>query len=218
MNKKTLILIGAGPGLGNAIAREFGKHDFRVALIARNADRLKTYEDELAALGYEVMTHAGDAAKPETLTTAINAIREAWGTPDALVYNVGITVPDGDREITSELLMERYQVDVASAYHSAMVVATDEFAEKKGAIIFTGGGFAKTFQPLLFLKPLCIDKAALNGANIVLHHLLEPKGIFVGSVLVSGVIAPGDERYDPDTIAKEYWKMYTDRNEFEVAY
>ena len=54
--------------------------------------------------------------------------------------------------------------------------------------------------------------------NIVLHYDLEPKGIFVGSVLVSGVIAPGDEKYDPALIAKQYWKMYTERKEFEVAY
>lgn len=99
-----------------------------------------------------------------------------------------------------------------------MVVATAEFAKKKGAIIFTGGGFAKTFRPILSLKPLCIDKAALNAMNIVLHHELEPRGIFVGSVLVSGVITPGDEQYDPGRITKEYWKMYEERQEYQVLY
>ena len=76
---------------------------------------------------------------------------------------MGITEPDGDRPITSALLMQRYQVDAASAWHCAMLVATEQFAQKKGAILFTGGGFAKTFQPILALKSLCIDKAALNA-------------------------------------------------------
>ena len=97
-------------------------------------------------------------------------------------------------------------------------MATDEFAQKKGAIIFTGGGFAKTFQPILALKPLCIDKAAMNGMNIVLHAEYEPRGIFVGSVLVSGVIEKGDPKYDPALIAKQYWKMYKERKAYEVAY
>jgi len=216
--KKTLILIGAGKGLGNAVAKEFAAHDFRVALMARNEARLAEYVKEFAALGYEAVAKVADAAKPETLTKAIGEVVSEWGTPDALVYNVGITVPDGDREITSELLLERYQVDVASAWHSAMTVATDDFAAKKGAIIFTGGGFAKTFQPISFLKPLCIDKAALNAANIVLHHEMAPRGIFVGSVLVSGVIAEGDTKYDPTLIAKEYWKMYIERKEYEMVY
>lgn len=40
MDKKTLILIGAGKGLGNAIAREFAAHDFRVVLMARDRAHL----------------------------------------------------------------------------------------------------------------------------------------------------------------------------------
>lgn len=216
--KKILILVGAGKGLGNAVAKEFATHDFRVVLIARNQEHLGEYKEEFKAEGYEVYTKVANALYPETLTKAINEVTAELGTPDALVYNVGITEPDGDREITSQLLMERYQIDTASAYHCASLVATEEFAAKKGAIIFTGGGFAKTFQPILFLKPLCIDKAAMNAMNILLHHELEPKGIFVGSILVSGVIASGDKRYDPALIAKEYWKMYTERKAFEVAY
>ena len=114
--------------------------------------------------------------------------------------------------------MERYQIDAASAYHCAMLVATEEFARKKGAIIFTGGGFAKTFKPFAGYKPLSIDKAALNAMNIVLHKELEPEGIFVGSVIVHGAIILGDQKNAPDVIAKEYWKMYTERKEFEVLH
>ena len=58
----------------------------------------------------------------------------------------------------------------------------------------------------------------MNAMNILLHYELGAKGIFVGSILVSGAIAPGDKRYDPALVAKEYWKMYTERKEFEVAY
>jgi short-subunit dehydrogenase len=216
--KKTLILVGAGKGLGNAVAKEFATHAFSVVLIARNKEHLEEYRGEFEAEGYEVYTKVADALYPETLTKVITEATAELGTPDALVYNVGITEPDSDRAITNEFLLERYQIDAASAYHCATLVATKEFAAKKGAIIFTGGGFAKTFQPISFLKALCIDKAALNAMNIVLHQALEPQGIFVGSVLVSGVIAPGDNKYDPALIAKEYWKMYTERKEFEVAY
>jgi NAD(P)-dependent dehydrogenase (short-subunit alcohol dehydrogenase family) len=216
--KKTLIIVGAGKGLGNAVAKEFAFHDFRVVLVARNVERLQGYVEEFTQLGFEASYKVADAAKPETLTQAIRETEAEFGTPDALVYNVGITVPDGDRPITSELLLERYQVDAVSAYHAATVVATEEFAKKKGVIIFTGGGFAKTFQPITFLKPLCIDKAALNAMNIILHHEMEPRGIFVGSILVSGVIDPQDPKYAPAVIAKEYWKMYVERNEYEVAY
>ena len=154
-----------GKGLGNTIAKEFATHNFRVVLISRKKEHLDEYQEEFKAEGYEVYTKVADALYPETLTKAIDEITTDLGTPDVLVYNVGITEPDGGRAITSELLLQRYQIDAASAYHCASLVATDEFAGKKGAIIFTGGGFAKTFEPILFLKPLCIDKAAMNAMN-----------------------------------------------------
>ena len=216
--KKILILIGAGKGLGNAIGKEFASHDFRVVLIARNKERLDEYEKNFRSEGYEVYTKVANALYPNTLTKAIEEMISELGTPDVLVYNVGITEPDGEREITNQFLLERYQIDAASAYHCATLIATEEFSAKRGTVIFTGGGFAKTFQPISSLKVLCIDKAALNAMNIVLHQALKPKGIFVGSVLVSGVIAVGDLKYDPAMVAKQYWKMYQERNEYEIAY
>lgn len=218
MSKKTIIVIGAGKGNGNAIAREFASHDFRVVLMARSREHLEEYKKEFEAEGIETYVKVMDAAKPETVVSAIQDTVKELGTPDVLVYNVGITEPDGDRKIDSKLLLERYQIDCASGWDAAMTVATDDFAAKKGAILFTGGGFAKTFQPIPILKPLCIDKAAQNAMNIVLHYEMEPKGIFVGSVLVSGVVQPGDPKYDPALVAKQFWKMYTERKEFEVAY
>lgn len=216
--KKTLIVIGAGPGIGNAVAREFASHDFRVVLVARSADKLSEYRSQLEAEGIEVHTKIADAARPETLTAAIAEVRAELGTPDALVYNVGVTEPDGDREITGDFLVERYRVDVASAWDAANAVLTEEFAAKKGAILLTGGGFAKSFAPIPFLVALCIDKAALNGLNIMLHDRLAPTGVFVGSVIVSGAVVPGDEKNDPGLIAQQYWKLYTERSAPELVY
>ncbi|MDE7311953.1 MAG: SDR family NAD(P)-dependent oxidoreductase [Eubacterium sp.] len=69
--KKTLILVGAGKGVGNAVAKEFASHDFRVVLIARSQEHLKEYEEELQGQGYEVYTKIADALYPETLTKYI---------------------------------------------------------------------------------------------------------------------------------------------------
>ena len=218
MEKKTIIVIGAGRGNGNAIAKEFAAHDFRVVLMATSKGHLEAYKKEFEAEGIETYVKTMDAAKPETVVSAIEDTVQELGTPDVLVYNVGITEPDGDRKIDSKLLLERYQIDCASGWDAAMTVATDDFAAKKGAILFTGGGFAKTFKPIPILKPLCIDKAAQNAMNIVLHYELGPKGIFVGSVLVSRVVQPGDPKYDPALVAKQFWNMYVERKEFEVAY
>ena len=214
--KKTVIVVGAGKGLGNAVAREFAGHGFRVVLIARSEAHLAAYKEEFEADGIETYVKTADASKPETLTAAIQAVQRELGTPDCLVYNVGITEPDGDRALTNDLLMQRYQVDCASAWHCTNLVATEAFGAKKGCVIFTGGGFAKTFKPSPGISVLSVDKAALNGMNIVLHNLLEPKGIFVGSVIVKGVIDPNTD-HNAANIAKAYWKMYEDRGDYEMV-
>lgn len=216
MPKKLCFLVGAGKGLGNAIGRLFASHDFHVVLMSRDQNHLNEYASEFKRLGYEVSTKVADAAHPETLTKAITEATRELGTPDVFVYNVGITRADGDLPITCELLLERFQIDVASAYHCAQLVATDQFAEKKGAILITGGGLS--YDPYPSYTPLSIDKTALNAVTTILSKRYSPKGIYVADINVKGAITPGDKVYDPDLIAKEYWKAYTERKEILIPY
>ena len=43
--KKNIVVVGAGKGLGNAVAKRFGKSGFRVILIARNVGNLYSYKE-----------------------------------------------------------------------------------------------------------------------------------------------------------------------------
>lgn len=49
MDKKTIVVVGAGQGLGNHVAKKFGREGFRVVLMARNGESLITYQREFAA-------------------------------------------------------------------------------------------------------------------------------------------------------------------------
>ena len=62
---------------------------------------------------------------------------------------------------------------------------------------------------------LAIDKAALRGLTLAMRGELEPKGIFVGTVMVCGVIG-GNEHFAPANIAEKYWQMYQERKDWEV--
>lgn len=215
MDKKTIVVVGAGQGLGNHVAERFGKEGFRVVLMARNGQSLKTYQQKFENDGIETHTYAVDAASPETLTAAFNQVEQQFGTPDVLVYNVGITTPDEPGRMDSAELMRHYQVDVASAYTCANAVLTDEFARKNGAILFTGGGLA-LFPNVAYL-PLSLDKAAIRALAIALHNEWKPKGVYVGTVTICGSIG-GSEYFDPARIAETYWKMYNERGECETVY
>lgn len=212
--KKTIVVLGAGNGCGNRVAEKFGRNDFRVILIARNAEHLAEYEKEFKGKGIEVYTKTADAAVNESVTKAFDEIKTEFGVPDVLFYNVGITLPDAslDEEKNAELLIKRYQVDVAGAYHAMQQVIGEEFSKKQGTILVTGGGFA--LYPMDEFLPLSIDKAALRALCIALHNKLKEQNIYVGTLTVTDSIVPGG-KCDPALLAEDFWKMYTDRSECE---
>ena len=132
---KTVVIIGAGSGLGFGLAKKFRNEGFKVVLIARNEQSLMEMCEQL---GENVFYKTADASEPENLKKAIEEIKNEYGTPDAVIYNVGITAPDSNN-LTAETLVEHFKADVAGAYTTAVTFANEEFAKKKGAIIFTGG-------------------------------------------------------------------------------
>lgn len=214
--KKTIFIVGAGKGLGTAIGRKFGANDFRVVLMARNEENLKVYKQEFQAEGIEVYTKAADAADDTAMETALNEAVAEYGTPDVFVYNVGVTIPDSmqDNGISTSVLRDRYQVDVAGAYHCIQHIATVDFAKKNGSILVTGGGLA--MYPSADYLPLSMDKAALRAMVQALHPVMKEKGIFLGTLTVCSVIAAGSS-CAPDTLAEKYWQQYSERKDWEIV-
>ena len=94
-----------------------------------------------------------------------NRVAEKFGTPDVLFYNVGITGLDSEikEEKDVDLLMERYKVDVAGAYHAIQQVLGEDFSPKNGVILVTGGGLS--LYPMYDYLPLSMDKAALRAKD-----------------------------------------------------
>ena len=213
--KKTIIVVGAGSGLGNGVAEKFGMENFRVILIARNQEHLKKYAEEFETKKIEVHTIAADASDFERIAEVFNDITNRYGTPDVLFYNAGITIPDAEVNINADVLVKRYAIDVAGAFNCIKLIDTPEFAEKKGAVLITNGIFA--VQPHADYLPLSMDKAALRAMIQALAPVYKEKGIFIGSVQIRGIIG-SSEHFEPKNIAKEFWKLYENRDSSEIIY
>ena len=213
--KKTIFIVGAGKGLGTAIGRKFGKDDFRVVLMARNADSLSSYAEAFKAEGIEVYTKTADASDDAAMSKALAEAVAEYGTPDVFAYNVGVTTPDSALAdgVTPAVLRERYQVDVVGAYNCIQTIATEDFAKKNGVILVTGGGLA--MYPSADYLPLSMDKAALRAMVQALHPVMQEKGIFLGVLTVCNVIAEGST-CAPDILAEKLMTQYTERKDWEV--
>ncbi len=65
IDNRRLLLVGAGPGLGMAVARLFADGGYRVTLVARSPDGLGRLAAGLADTGAQIDTIAADASDPE---------------------------------------------------------------------------------------------------------------------------------------------------------
>ncbi|HIY94040.1 SDR family NAD(P)-dependent oxidoreductase [Companilactobacillus sp. HBUAS56275] len=210
---KTAVVIGVGEGLGKSLAKKFGQENYRVFILARSMDKLTKISEELKNEGVEAIPVVTDITDKANFTNSLNTIKEQTDTIDTLIYNAGITAPDGDK-LTVSQLSDHLNLDVIGAYQ-AVLELEDKLSMTDGSILFTGG-FAAV-QPFPGFLGLAVGKAALRNLAKGLHDSFQNKNIFVGTVTIYGEIKRGTH-FDPDNIAESFWKLNQDRNEWEIDY
>ncbi len=215
MSKKTIAVLGAGPGLGNHIGKEFGNHGFRAVLLARREDALKQYVGELEKSGIESDYHVVDCSDNDSIKSALAAISQKYNGIDVLAYNTAVLQGGSPLELTPDELVKRYQVDVAGALCAVQQVIPYMKEQKEGAILLTGGGLA--LDPVPAFLSISVHKAALKALASALHKELSSDGIFTGIVNIKGNIG-SDDYYSPARIAALFYQMYEKQNETEITY
>jgi short-subunit dehydrogenase len=199
-----LLLVGAGPGLGTAVARRFAVGGYRVTLVARSTDGLRDLAGTLADTGAEISTVAADAGDPDGLGARMRELYRGDGAPGVIVYSAVMGAPDRLLSSTAAHLQAAYSVDVIGAIVVAQVAAPAMRAAGFGTILVTGGGFAD--HPIPALATVSLGKAALRSAATILGADLAPDGIRVATLTIAGQIAAGTS-FDPERIAERYWEV-----------
>jgi short-subunit dehydrogenase len=204
IDNRHLLLVGAGPGLGTAVARRFANGGYRVSLVARSTDALSDLADDLVDTGAQIDTIAADASDPEGLRARMAELYTEDGAPGVIVYNAVMGAPDSLLSSSVEHLQTAYAVDVISAIVVTQVAAPAMRAAGSGTIIMTGGGFAD--HPIPVLATVSLGKAALRSAATMLGADLGPDGIRVATLTIAGQIVAGTA-FDPESIANRYWEV-----------
>ncbi len=199
-----LLLVGAGPGLGMAIARRFAVGGYRVTLVARSADRLGDLAGSLSDTGAEIRTIEADAGDPDGLGARMAELYGQEAAPGVIVYNAVMGAPDQLLSASVAHLQAAYAVDVIGAIVVAQVAAPAMRAAGFGTMIVTGGGFAD--HPIPALATVSLGKAALRSAATMLSADLEPDGVRVATLTIAGQIVAGTA-FDPARIAERYWEV-----------
>jgi short-subunit dehydrogenase len=204
IDRRHLLLVGAGPGLGLAVAHRFASGGYRVTLVARSTDRLGELASRLADTGAEVNTIEADASEPEDFGARMTELYRRDGAPGVVIYNAVMGAPDRLLSSTVAHLQNAYAVDVIGAIVVTQSAAPAMRAAGFGTIIVTGGGFAD--HPIPALATVSLGKAALRSAATMLGVDLGPDGIRVATLTITGQIVAGTS-FDPARIADRYWEV-----------
>jgi len=91
LSGQNAIVTGASQGLGRAMAIALAASGARVALVARNAEKLAETAKLIADAGGNAEVMAADVSKKEEIEKIVETVAEEWGQLDILVNNAGIT-------------------------------------------------------------------------------------------------------------------------------
>ena len=199
-----LLLIGIGPGIGMAVARQFGRAGFDILMIARDADNLRRFEQELADDGIRSRGFAVDIVDEAAFTTLLAQLASDHPDLDVLHYNASAFNPAPPSAISLPTFHQDFQINTVGALIAAQAFLPAMKSRGNGTIFLTGGGSALKAPPEL--ASLSIGKAGMRNLALCLADECFPLGIRVATVTVCGMVQPGT-KYDPEIIAGEFWRL-----------
>jgi NAD(P)-dependent dehydrogenase (short-subunit alcohol dehydrogenase family) len=213
--KPVAVVVGVGPGTGAALARRFAQ-GYRVALVARSADYLKTLADEIRSRGGEALEATADVGNFSEAASAFAVIREKLADPEVLLYNAGSGVWGSIVDITAEQYEAAWRVNAFGAFLCAKEVAPAMVARGHGVMLFTGATAGVKAGPRsIAFGPA---KFAMRGLAQSLARDLGPRGVHVAWINIDGGIDiprvrrgnphfKDEDLLKPDAIADTYWHL-----------
>jgi NAD(P)-dependent dehydrogenase (short-subunit alcohol dehydrogenase family) len=179
--KPLAIITGVGPGTGTAMARRFHEGGYRVALIARNAERLGGLAKELP----DSFAAPCDVSDTASLLATLDGIEQRVGAPKVVIHNAVGGAFGSFLDIKPEILERNFQVNVVALLHLARW-ATPKMTPAGGALICTGNTSA--LRGRADFAGFAPTKAAQRILAESIAREMGPKGVHVAYIVIDAVI------------------------------
>jgi short-subunit dehydrogenase len=202
---KSCVIVGAGPGIGEALALAFAAEGYDIALVARSIAKFTEFLLEISKLGRRARAFSADAGDESALRAAIGRAQSELGAVEVLVYNAASGKTSKPTALKTGMLLEEFRINVGGALVAAQAVAEGMKARRRGTILFTGGSFA--YEPAAEYSSLSLGKAALRSLTYSLAQELGAHDIHVATVTVYGFVQKGTH-FDPRRIAESFIDLH----------
>ncbi|WP_309643048.1 SDR family NAD(P)-dependent oxidoreductase [Phenylobacterium sp.] len=210
--KPLAIVTGVGPGTGAAVARRFAEAGYRVAMLARTAERLSDLEAELE----DSLAVPCDVSDPVALTAAVTDLIARFGAPKAVIHNAVGGAFGTFQDIDPQVLDTNFQVNVMALLHLARLTTPAMIEAGGGSLIVTGNTSA--LRGKASFAGFAPTKAAQRILAEAIARDVGPKGVHVAYLVIDAVIdvpwtrerfkdAPDDYFIAPNDIAGEVFHL-----------
>ena len=211
----SIVIIGAGPNLGAAVARRFGREGMAVGLVSRTQAKLDDLATQLESDGIRARGAAADIRDSAALARAISSLAAELGQVEVLEYS---PLP------SPELMKDLFDTDVddvrgplefsvLGAVAATRAVLDPMREADRGTILFTTGGAA--VNPYPARAGVGISFAGEVAYARMLHDALADTGVHVAHTAIGGRIAPGGD-HEPDEVAELLWRHHTEPGAFQT--
>jgi short-subunit dehydrogenase len=231
---RTIAIFGAGPGLGTAVARRFGREGYRVALVGRRPEPLEALVATLAQEGIEAAAFPADLRDLDAIPPLVAAITERFGSIDVLQYaptGEGGFVPAA--ELSAQALRPLLELYLLAPVEVVRAVLPQMLQRGDGAILVAHGASAVQSPP-----GMSGPGQAMGAARNWVYGLnaeLAPRGVYAGTIAIAAMIADSAAHaaltsgaidlpegvelpvVDPAELADVLWDMVTRRDRVEAV-
>jgi NAD(P)-dependent dehydrogenase (short-subunit alcohol dehydrogenase family) len=211
MSEEVCLITGVGPGTGAALARRFAK-GYKVAMLARNEERLRKLEDEIDGAS----AFPCDVSNEAALRATFEKVQAELGAPSIVLHNaVGGAFGDF-MTIEPSVLEQNFQINTMALLHLSRLAAPAMLEAGRGVILCTGN--TSTYRGKALFAGFAPTKAAQRILAESMARSLGPQGVHVAYLAIDAVIdVPWTRRAypdkpdayfcQPDDIASECWHI-----------
>jgi len=232
---KSIAVFGAGPGLGQAVARRYAQEGYDVVLVARRRQPLDVFAQDLTGIGANAHVITADLADTDGVPALAERVRAVTGELDALYY--APTLDEGF-VAAAELTPQQAQDFMPLVFYSLLALVQQflpHMIEQRSGAILTAQG-ASTVHGLPNMSGSGPAQAAQRNYLQSLHAEMSDKGVYVGMLYIGALIensafhtqteeakAAGTGRdwgptVSPAHLADVLWKMHRTESPAETNY
>ena len=217
--RQVCLVVGAGEGVGGAIARAFAADGLVVCVTrrARNLSQLDGLVADIRDKGGEAHAFGVDARSEDETMALFERIERDIGPIEVLVFNIGANVRFGIRETTTRVFTKVWEMACLSGFLAGREAAKRMVPRGRGTILFTGA--TASVRGGIGFSAFSAAKSGLRAVAQSMARELGPQGIHVAHVIVDGAIdgvfsrenipdvearLARDEILKPDDIARNF--------------